>query len=147
MTTYIVKHKGQQVGIHVAPSDEHALETHLNSLSEDFGDDGHYTVEPKPYEGPWCVCLYLVDRAYGGPEEGGWYYGCGVPVIENDKPLPSWHNNLAEATAAMCKMDDLCEALNEGRRDIGSVLSEGLYRARICDGAPKPYPETKPHYE
>jgi len=24
---------------------------------------------------------YLTDRLYGGPEEGGWYYDCGEPVM------------------------------------------------------------------
>jgi DNA-directed RNA polymerase subunit RPC12/RpoP len=25
----------------------------------------------------WSVAVYAVDRAYGGPEEGGWWYDCG----------------------------------------------------------------------
>lgn len=25
----------------------------------------------------YFVTVYLVDRAYGGPEEGGWYFNCG----------------------------------------------------------------------
>lgn len=145
MTTYIVKHKGQQVAEMTAYSPDHALDDYLHQA--DQGDDGHYTVDEKPYEGPWCVCLYLIDRAYGGPEEGGWYYTCGHPVIEKGLPLPSWHNTLVEAEAADALMEDACKALNEGRRDINSVLSEGIYQARICEGAPKPYPETKPHYE
>ena len=28
------------------------------------------------------VAVYQVDRAYGGPEEGGWYYDCGTLVPE-----------------------------------------------------------------
>lgn len=28
----------------------------------------------------WCVAVYETDRAYGGPEEGGWWYDCGVLV-------------------------------------------------------------------
>lgn len=26
----------------------------------------------------WSVAVYEVDRAYGGPEEGGWCYDCGI---------------------------------------------------------------------
>jgi hypothetical protein len=26
------------------------------------------------------VNVYLIDRAYGGPEEGGWHYECGEAV-------------------------------------------------------------------
>lgn len=25
----------------------------------------------------WCVAVYETDRAYGGPEEGGWWYDVG----------------------------------------------------------------------
>lgn len=25
----------------------------------------------------WSVAVYETDRAYGGPEEGGWWYDCG----------------------------------------------------------------------
>ena len=28
----------------------------------------------------WYVNIYKVDRAYGGPEEGGWYYDVGELV-------------------------------------------------------------------
>ena len=42
--TFTIMHKGQKVGIVDAEDAEHALESHLNSLSEDFYDDGHYEV-------------------------------------------------------------------------------------------------------
>lgn len=31
---------------------------------------------------PWYVNIYDVGRAYGGPEEGGWYYDYGTPCKE-----------------------------------------------------------------
>lgn len=49
--------------------------------------DGHYVehygetkrVEPvRDRPAKWfCVAVYSVWNAYGGPEEGGWYYRCG----------------------------------------------------------------------
>jgi len=45
----------------------------------------------------YTVAVYICDRAYGGPEEGGWWYDCGVPsegqyyakVFEgNPRPYP-----------------------------------------------------------
>ena len=44
--------------------------------------------EPAKQEAPFfMVSVYLVDRAYGGPEEGGWYYDTGEPVAEEGLPL------------------------------------------------------------
>lgn len=28
----------------------------------------------------FAVAVYMQDRAYGGPEEGGWWYDCGQLV-------------------------------------------------------------------
>ena len=41
---------------------------------------GHTESEPalpRPAEW-WSVAVYETDIAYGGPEEGGWYYDCGT---------------------------------------------------------------------
>jgi hypothetical protein len=32
----------------------------------------------------WCVAVYTSNRAYGGPEEGGWWYDCGG-LVEHAK--------------------------------------------------------------
>lgn len=42
----------------------------------------HYTnMEVKPSSERaaqwWAVAVYTSNRAYGGPEEGGWWYSCG----------------------------------------------------------------------
>ena len=85
------------------------------------------------------VNVYMVDRAYGGPEEGGWWYDYGVPL----KSMP---------TTAL-KAERLCvcvrrwvDAQNEGRVSISSVASEGMYSARIEDHPAQGWPEST-HYE
>lgn len=113
------------------------------------GDEDCHDECVAPFSGPWCVCVFLVDRAYGGPEEGGWWFDCGEPQIGPDMPLPEFYPVEDAAIAAREKMDAEIERLklNEGRREISSVLSEGRYRAVICEGWPKPYPDKTPHYE
>ena len=45
---------------------------------------GECGVEVKHYKDEkatwWSVGVYETDRAYGGPEEGGWWYDCGNMV-------------------------------------------------------------------
>jgi hypothetical protein len=114
----------------------------------DYDIDGGY--EPGEYKGPWCVAVFLCDHAYGGPEEGGWWYSCGEVVTPDGKdiPFPKWYD--VEGLAMGCRdimQAHLDKGINVGRREISSVLSEGTYRAIICEGYPKHYPETRPHYE
>ena len=35
------------------------------------------------------INVYLADRAYGGSEEGGWWYDYGIPVESRRVKLPS----------------------------------------------------------
>jgi hypothetical protein len=88
------------------------------------------------------INIYLVDRAYGGPEEGGWWYDAGDPV----------HSELAEQMTVEERRKRLDELLsgpfsNKGRRSISSVLSDGEYQGQLEDSFAEPYPQTRPHYE
>lgn len=96
----------------------------------------------------YCVCPFLVDLVFGGPEEGGWYYHCGEPAIGEDLPIPRITKDESEARLWRREMQATLDAtVNVGRCPISSVLSTGRYSAEICDGWPKAYPETTPHYE
>lgn len=89
---------------------------------------------------PFIVSVYMVDRGYGGPEEGGWWYDRGELVR-----LVRIFNNEESAYAYARKLNDrLDSTLNRGRR----VLSEGRYAAKVHEGIPpKYYPEARPYYE
>jgi hypothetical protein len=89
------------------------------------------------------VAVYLVDRAYGGPEEGGWWYDTG-DLVRVIRTTPS--ENKAYELAG--RLNGHLRRLNYGRRPVSSVLSDGVYRAQVwSDLPPKFYPETRPHYE
>lgn len=112
--------------------------------------------EPQPAPA-WfyTVAIFLCDRAYGGPEEGGWWYDCGEPIEcpldALSEPGLSAPRIFADQEAAIAwgkqLQDKLNETINKGRRSIGSILSDGEYRAVVCDGYPRAFPATKPHYE
>jgi hypothetical protein len=93
-----------------------------------------------PERAPIWVTLYLVDRAYGGPEEGGWWYDTGEVIAT--WPVPE--RDLAEDIILMAKHAGYT---NEGRRDIGSVLSDGIYEFTVDWEPGQDYPQRTPHYE
>lgn len=102
----------------------------------------------------FSVAIYLVDRKYGGPEEGGWWYTAGVPcddVIEGmpiEIALVRYFIDEKEAIAYMETQQEWLDAnVNKGRQPISSVLSDGQYWSRIEEGHPAPFPSEGPHYE
>lgn len=92
----------------------------------------------------FTVSLYLADRRYGGPEEGGWYYDCGEFIR-----LVRTFRNGDDAYDYCQRLDGkLKNTLNRGRRSKSSVLSNGVYEAAVHEGCPpQRYPETRPYYE
>ena len=111
----------------------------------------------------YTVAIYLCDRAYGGPEEGGWWYDTGLRLddVEEAKALGINPNDLrtvfeGAGPEAEKEAFDYCHTLNQSldahvngdRPEISSVLSEGRYHAEVHDSEPpKYYPATTPHYE
>ena len=87
------------------------------------------------------VNAYLVDRMYGGPEEGGWWFDAGVPV-ESIKCTPEEVRRVEVDRKARCR------EWNKSRNsDTGSVLSEGRYEVCLQDDFARFWPESRPFYE
>lgn len=102
----------------------------------------------------WTVAIYLDDLAYGGPEEGGWYYGVGTRQDTSIEGLPDTMLLTVlpteDAAYALCRHlnEVTLKEANKGRREISSVLSQGRYSAHVYQGYPPAgYPEETPHYE
>ncbi len=92
----------------------------------------------------YVVALYEIDRAYGGPEEGGWWYDCGeLRRVLRVVPGADAAYDLA------ARANRLMERLQRGKRDVGSVIyAGGRYAAEVFEEtAPRAFPETRPHYE
>lgn len=84
------------------------------------------------------VNVYLVSRAYGGPEEGGWYYNEGEPV-RSHRLLNSESEEEVEATEQAW-----CDEHNPNRGT--SSWLDGHYEVRVQDHPAESFPETKPYY-
>ena len=87
------------------------------------------------------INCYMVDSAYGGPEEGDWWFEHGRPVESRLADTP------AQAVTMLKERRAFWDIQNEDRRPITSVLSEGQYRVYRESHFAKPWPAEKPHYE
>jgi hypothetical protein len=102
-----------------------------------------------------CVAVYLEDRQYGGPEEGGWWYDAGELVtdaafyVDNLITPPMAYADPDVAAGVEVALQLLLDAgPNVGRRPTSSMASTGRYVARVEDFPPPlRYPAETPHYE
>ena len=90
------------------------------------------------------VALYEIDRRYGGPEEGGWWYDCG----ELRRVLRVAFSEEA-AHAAAARANRLMDRLQRGKPRVSSVAYEGgRHRACVFAGtAPQWFREAQPRRE
>lgn len=117
-----------KVSLTYREDDDHGPEMMQSIFLDDNGDE----------LAPEWVNVYLEDRMYGGPEEGGWWYDAGILVRSSPYLGPS----TLDAERAWCGEENACR-----RSDTGSVLSEGRYLALAEPGIGRNYPAVRPHYE
>lgn len=90
------------------------------------------------------LAFYEIDRHYGGPEEGGWWYDTGTFV----RPVKVCLSE-AQAIRLTARANRLLDRLQRHRRPVNSVLYAGG-RHHVCafEGlAPPCFPTERPHYE
>ena len=91
----------------------------------------------------YVIAFYEIDRAYGGLEEGGWYYDRGE--LQRTFKVTK---NLEHARALAQRANNLLDRL-QTKLDVGSVTYKGgRFQAEVHENfAPKFYPEIRPTYE
>jgi len=92
----------------------------------------------------FILSFYERNQAYGGPEEGGWYFDtfelvrsfCAYPTRE-------------KASKAASRANALLNRLQRRKRPVSSVAySGGRHVAMVHENIPPIYlPEFHPHYE
>ena len=89
------------------------------------------------------LAFYEIDREYGGPEEGGWWYDSGTFVR-----AIALHFDDAAAISAQQRANRLLERLQRHRPTIDSCLyAGGRYRALTFTGLPpERFPAERPRY-
>ena len=91
----------------------------------------------------FLVSVYEANQAYGGPEEGGWWYDVGE-LVRTVRTFAS----RGEASTYCRRMNALLKrTLNKDRAPLSSVVCDGWYVARVdTDIAPQYYPTETPYY-
>lgn len=92
------------------------------------------------------VAVYEMDRAYGGSEEGGWWYDCGDRV---ERCKVRTYPSEAAARSAAQRINGWLERMRpEWVRSTGSVAyAGGVFRARVYRRpAPAHFPTERPYY-
>lgn len=96
----------------------------------------------------YYVHKYEEALAYGGPEEGGWYYNTGVPTGFTLGPIED-----EEDSYEQCRNLNKLEYERREREEDYPITSVLAYRSTFytytvsTDPVAKPYPQVRPHYE
>lgn len=118
------------------------------------------------------INIYAVERHYGGPEEGGWWYDSGTPVgsipveltheeimlLERsywtgkdynlDRNHLGWREVLRQATKDKAwELAEPYEELYPNTGNSSSVLGGEDYRVAVEDEFAQAYPTERPRYE
>jgi hypothetical protein len=98
----------------------------------------------------YFIHKHEVSLAYGGPEEGGWWYDTGDPVDDWVPEGPFMNEDDAHARCRELNEQEHVRAEKEEEYNYTSVLS---YRSTHYGYSVeettimRPYPEMRPHYE
>lgn len=82
---------------------------------------------------------YLVDRAYGGPEEGGWHYPAGRFLECHAVTV-----NQEEAHALLERLEEQIREDNRELPAVSSVLSRGQHALMVEEFPGRDFPEHRP---
>ena len=91
---------------------------------------------------PHHVNEYLVNQAYGGPAEGGWYYN-----HETFLRCYARTKTMKAALVVRKMMEKRAEAENQGRPPITPVASRGRYLIQVEHMPGRDHPVHQPVYE
>lgn len=94
------------------------------------------------------VNIYDADRAYGGPEEGGWWYDTGWPLDNQRAHGGGTFFNPARAWDHAQAINDALRAREVGisSRDPRSVLYRGRIEAHVERHPAQAFPQERPYY-
>lgn len=96
------------------------------------------------------VTVYFVERTYGGPEEGGWWYdrySIEPSSYSNGEPQGQLTFAFATEDEAKAKQAELQKQYPYSSKELSSVLGRGTHEVIIEDYVGEYETKTTPHYE
>jgi hypothetical protein len=91
------------------------------------------------------IAVYEIDGlAYGGAEEGGWWYECSHLVR-----VLGQRDDEDAALSICCRYNGILHDMQSYLRPVSSMTYDGgrLYVTVVEGPPPVSYPERRPHYE
>jgi hypothetical protein len=87
---------------------------------------------------PTTLTIHETTLNYGGPEEGGWWYQAGYPV------LTRCIFSKKQAVQIFVELFEEYEVADQP--DLGLTSTHSNYEVNFSNDYAKVYPESKPHY-
>lgn len=95
----------------------------------------------------YYVNLYEIDRAYGGPEEGGWWYSCGIFVRSHSFVFTDRIEARDRMELLNRRTDEIANDPRGARANLSSVICEGRLSWCVEEHAGENFPQERPFYE
>ena len=90
------------------------------------------------HEDPSVITLHETTLNYGGPEEGGWWYQAGLPVLT--------HCVFSKKQAVQTFIQYFDEYELADQPSLGLSTTYHNYEVNFANRYATVYPESKPHY-
>ena len=90
------------------------------------------------HQDPSTITIHETTLNYGGPEEGGWWYQAGYPVLT--------HCIFSKKQAIQTFIQYFDEYEIAEQPSLGDSTTYHNYEVNFANGYATVYPETKPHY-
>ncbi len=90
------------------------------------------------HEEPTTITIHETTLNYGGPEEGGWYYQAGIPVLT--------HCIFSKKQAVQTFIQYFDEYEIAEQPSLGISTTYHNYEVNFANDFAKFYPESKPYY-
>jgi hypothetical protein len=90
------------------------------------------------HQDPTTITIHETTLNYGGPEEGGWWYQAGYPVLT--------HCIFSKKQAVQAFIQYFDEYEVAEQPSLGNSTTYSNYEVNFGNGYATVYPETKPHY-
>ena len=90
------------------------------------------------HEDPTVITIHETTLNYGGPEEGGWWYQAGYPVLS--------HCIFSKKQAIQAFIQYFEEYEIEGQPSLGDTTTYSNYELMFSNRYASVYPKTKPYY-
>lgn len=122
---------------------------HAQEQAQDYLEGDEIIDIQRDYTSKWYIHKHETALAYGGPEEGGWWYDTGVPV-EDWEVLSFTSEDAAYEVCRQLNDEEDTRREEEEQHKYTDVLSgqSTFYSYSVEEyPVPQPYPMVRPHYE